>query len=382
MDRSLDQLRRRLLIHCTPSQADTAAEIATAHDTGLVVTGASADTIAHRLREKGFDGPILCDADRYSGPRRVDGGRGIHPAWCRRQQELGLVPLTDSGYLEPDNWNALRSILRVAALQRRPVIAMLPLAARWFAESHAVDDLARELDSYGVAVAVAIEHASDPFSVQYVVRHFLHLLRTTQVPVLLLRSDVSALGALCHGAFAAATGTTSSLRHIYPLTSKGIPRAAFPAVFIRHLLSYHRLDTCETVFARTPETSHFWLCDCVVCGGTTPDRLHDSDDQYSVALRHSLHAQLLLHDEIFRHTDTPDQRASAWHEACSHALFVHRQVAEHVPDWRTPAHLKSWHTVTDDPLRGRAGIPAQPTQRSVLFERPAEKPSVHESPGV
>ncbi len=371
MDRSLDQLRRRLLIQCRPSQADAAAEIAATHGGGLVLTGAEPEAAVRRLRRRGFGGPILCDADRYSGKRRVSAGRGIRPAWCRRQHDLGLIAVTDSGYLATRNWTGLRTILRAAAKQRGPVIAMLPLAARWFFRRPVVETMARELNAYGVPVAVALEHSSDPFGTQYVVRHFLHLLRATTVPVLLLRSDVSAIGALCHGAHTAAIGTTSALRHFYPGTPHGRPRPPGTSVFIRHLLSYHRLDTCEAVFAGTPDISQFWLCDCVVCGGATPARLRAADDPATVALHHSLHAQFLLHRELFRRVRTPEQLASAWHETCSHALFLHHQVAEHADRWRTPPNVRSWYAVTDDPLH-RAAIPQQPTDRSLPSPQPSE----------
>jgi hypothetical protein len=93
---------------------------------------------------------------------------------------------------------------------------VLPLDARWFAAPPVYEALAREINKYDVPVAVVIEHESDPFGVRYVVTGFLELLDAVRVPVLLLRSDVSALGALCHGAHAAAIGTTSALRHLYP----------------------------------------------------------------------------------------------------------------------------------------------------------------------
>ncbi|EID52320.1 hypothetical protein [Saccharomonospora xinjiangensis] len=371
MDRLLDQLARRLLIQCRPSQAEALAEIAAAHDSGLVITGATPESTVQTLRRRGFDGPILCDANRYAGRRRVSARRGIHPAWCRRQQALGLVALTDSGYLEARDWQGLRTILRAAATQRGAVVAMLPLSARWFATRAVSDALAGEVNTYGVPVAVAVEHPADPFGVQYVLRHFLGLVRATTVPVLLLRCDVSAIGALCHGVHAAAIGTTSGLRHLYPLLTGGRPRFAGVSVFVRHLLSYHRLDTCDTVLAGTPDSSQFWLCDCDICGGTTPARLRAADDPRTVALHHSLHAQLLLHREIFGRPRTPDQLVSSWHETCSHALFVHRQVADHVGRWHTPLHLKTWYAVTDDPLN-RADIPRQPARRLHPSPQPSD----------
>ena len=123
------------------------------------------------LRAHGFTGPILCDANRYSGRRRTAAGAGVRESWTAEQHDLGLVALTDSGYLAPHDWRGLRRILSEAARQPGPTIAMLPLSARWF--EHSVDGLVEEIDAFGVPVAVAIEHAKDPFGVQYLTRGFL-----------------------------------------------------------------------------------------------------------------------------------------------------------------------------------------------------------------
>ncbi len=174
-------------------QAKNAARVASAHGTGLVLTGRIPRPTVAALRDHGFTGPILCDANRYSGRRRTAAGGGVREAWTAEQHDLGLVALTDSGYLAPHDWRGLRRILAEAARGPGPTVAMLPLAARWF--EHSVDGLAEEIEHHRVPVAVTIEHAKDPFGVRYVTRGFLALLAVS-VPVLLLRSDISALGAL------------------------------------------------------------------------------------------------------------------------------------------------------------------------------------------
>ncbi|PXY28987.1 hypothetical protein BAY59_15180 [Prauserella coralliicola] len=368
MHPALDQLSDRLLIQCRLSHAAAAARIADEHDTGLVLTGSSPEPTVRYLRDQGFDRPILCDADRYSGTRRISAGKGIRPAWCRRQHDLGLTALTDSGYLATRNWTGLRTILRAAARQPEPTIAMLPLAARWFATPSVCDALARVINGQHVPVALAIEHRSDPFGAQYVLRGFLRLLDAIAVPVLLLRCDVSALGALCHGAHAAAIGTVSALRHFYPITVGGGPPPPRVSAFVTPLLSYHRLDTCERVVAGTPELHQLWPCDCPACHGATPAQLSTTEDPPVATTEHSLHAQLRLRAELLRHTG--EQRLSAWHEACSHALFVHDQVAETTTRWLAPANLRTWYAVTRDPLPHRTGIPRQPGRRAARTPRP------------
>lgn len=350
---SLEEIAGRLLIQCRPSQAAFAAEVAGTWDAGLVLTGGALERTVRELRDRGFTGPLLCDADRYSGGNRVRAARGTHPAWLGRQADLGLLPLTDSGYVALYDIQGLRTILRSAVRRRTPSVAVLPLSARWFATNPARGALVREIDAHGVPVALAIEHRDDPFGVQYLVRGFLHLLAAVTVPVLLLRSDIAAAGAVCHGAHAAAIGTISALRHTYPSARRrGGPRPGVPA-FVAPLLAFHRLETLGHVFGNTPDLAQLWPCECPVCAGRTPACCGSAAD----ASRHSLHAMLGLHADL-RRARTREAMISAWHEHCSHALGVHEQVAETVPDWRAPAGVRSWTKVTDDPIPVR--IPAQP----------------------
>jgi hypothetical protein len=360
--RDLDVLAGRLLIQCRPRQATAAAEIAGAYSTGIVITGTSSIATARYLRDVGFDGPILCDANRYSGRRRIRAGRGIRPAWCRAQHELDLIALTDSGYLAKRNWIGLRTILRAAERQAPPVIAVLPLDARWFAASPVCEALAREINRYGIPVAIVIEHESDPFGVRYVVAGFLKLLNAVRVPMLLLRSDISALGALCHGAHAAAIGTTSALRHLYPELPHRRPPPPGISAFVTPLLTYHRLDTCERIVAQTPDLEHLWQCHCPVCGGATPDKLVRASrrETDTAAYLHSLYTQLDLHDQLSL-ARTREALISTWHETCSHALFIHRDLAQVMQRWRIPANLRGWVATTDDPHRG--DIPHQVPER-------------------
>ena len=354
----LEHLAGRLLIQCRSAHAVAAAEVAATHGGGLVVTGAGAEATVRNLRDNHrFSGPILCDADRYSGRRRVFAGRGIAPGWFRRQRDLGVVPLSNSGYLAARNVTGLRTILRGTAREEQPAIAMLPVAARWFATTAVSDAFAREINRAGVPVAVAIERDGDPFGAQYLLRGFLRLLSQVDVPLLLLRSDVSALGALCHGAHTAAIGTISALRHIHPIRPGGGSRPAGIATFVKPLLSYHTVDTIGQIVARTPEYEHLWPCLCPTCDGQVP-----VPDSAEAAFRHALHTQLQLRDELFRAQDR-QALISTWHEHCSHALSMHDDVTRFRTSHRPPAALRNWVRLTEDPLSAHRTVPGQPRER-------------------
>jgi hypothetical protein len=325
---TLGDLSGRLLVQCRPGQAKNAARVASAHGTGLVLTGRMPRPTVEALRAHGFTGPILCDANRYSGRRRATAALGVRDAWTAEQHDLGLVALTDSGYLGPQDWQGLRRILAEAARQPGPVVAMLPLSARWFEQS--VDGLAEEIDHYGVPVAIAIEHAKDPFGVRYVARGFLALL-AVRVPVLLLRSDVSAIGALAHGTHAAAIGTTQRLRRIPPRAGRGV--VGFPSLraFVPPLLGHHPLDAMSRL-------APYWPCDCHECAGRTLTELERAQRPEVSAFRHSLSAQLTLWSTVRSAASAVD----GWLAHCGQALSVHRRLAMTLPAWYPPANLHSW----------------------------------------
>lgn len=347
----LGELHGQLLVQCQPGQAKNAARVATAHNTGLVLTGRTPRPVVRALREHGFTGPILCDANRYSGRRRSTAISGPHAAWTAEQHDLGLVALTDSGYLAEHDWVGLRRILSTAARQPGQVIPMLPLAANWF--EHSVDGLVAELNDFGLPTAIAIEHSKDPFSVRYLIRGFLSLL-AADVPIMLLRADISAIAASFHGAHTAAIGTTSALRHVYPRGGPGSPRLPSISAFVPRLLDYRPLPTIAT------QTPPGWSCDCPECAGRPLATLARSPRPEASAFRHSLSAQLTLFDRL-RQRPAP---IAAWHELCATALAEHRRLAETLPDWHAPTNLRAWYQLTRDAVPDGAPLPRQQDERA------------------
>src|SRR5438874_202751 len=122
----LELLRDRLLVQCPVNHAVEAARVAAIHGGGLVITGGGAIEKARELRNTGFSGPILCDADQYVGAKRRLAGRGITPGWCERQREISGIALTDSGFVGSGDTAGLRCILKAAASRPAPTIALLP----------------------------------------------------------------------------------------------------------------------------------------------------------------------------------------------------------------------------------------------------------------
>ncbi|HYQ69309.1 hypothetical protein [Actinophytocola sp.] len=300
---SLEGLRYRLLVQCPLERADTVAPITARYHSGLVLTGPKPRSTVRHLHRLGYQAPILCDAARYTGRHRVPAGAGLSRDWTAEQHDLGLVALTDSGYLAAGDWAGLYRVLHDAAHQPQPLVVTLPLANGWFAERTQLTRLIATLNDARLPVAVV--------GTRYVTGGLVRLLAAT-VPVLVLRSDIGALGALCHGAHTGALGITSGL-------------------FVPALLGHHRPAVLARIVSRTPDLAHLWPCRCPECTGAVPTHL-DPEGIY----RHSLHTQLALGDQL--HHD-----AMTWRESCGDALAVHRKVAEVMPNWPPPEALQRWH---------------------------------------
>jgi hypothetical protein len=314
----VDDLLGRLLVQCPLERADTVAPIAAMYRSGLVLTGPKPRATVRHLRRTGYSGPILCDAGRYTGRRRVHAGAGVRAGWIAEQHDLGLVALTDSGYLTPGDWPGLDRLLADAAGQPQPLLVTLPLSPGWFAVRTWVDRLVTTLDEAQLPVAVVIGNGS--FGTRYVIHGLVRLLTAT-VPVMVLRSDINALGAVCNGAHAGALGVTSGL-------------------FVPALLGHHRPAVLARIVARTPDLARHWPCHCRECPGSVPTHL-SPDGIY----RHSLHTQLTLAEQLL-HEEDP---AASWRERCGQALAVHQQVAEVMPAWPTPVALRCWRELTPLP---------------------------------
>jgi hypothetical protein len=336
-----------LLVQCTASQAARAAEVVDRSSSGLVISGPGAAVQAESLRERGAAFPILCDAQRYTGRKRAFASADFSAQWLAVQRGLDGPVLTDSGYVDKRDVNGLRSILRRTLPLGDNTFATLPLHADWLKDPQDREVLLHEVSFARVPVAVALEHSADPLGVQQVLRGLLALL-ATDVPVLLLRSDVSAIGALCHGAHAAAIGTTTALRHIYPLPKPGAGgggRRAGVAVFVPHCLSYLGADKVAGAVQRTPDLSHLWACGCTACGGRPMDHFATTTNEAErsdTAFRHSLELLHQLRDELFAPHLTDADRTLAWHERCEAAAAHHAEIAAELFGWRPPPFLNAW----------------------------------------
>lgn len=349
---------RPLLIQCWTDEAETLAPCTDQPGSGLVITAANgrrerAYEIARRLRENGYRRPMLLDAARYATKARparaTSGGAEDDPAdfdprWLELQRDLGLSVLTDSGYVHQGDGEGLARILAGAA-RLGDAIALLPLHPSWLVEPVARRRLLRRINGFRVPVAILLEHVANPFDVPGAVDGLLEVL-AGEVPVLLLRSDVSAFGALACGAVAAAVGTSAALRHLHP----GRWVCSAPSVFVPSVLSYKRLDQIRPAKERNPDAV-LWRCECPTCRGSDLDWIlaRPKDQWAALAATHSVHELLRLHAR-WKIGRNPDIDRVSWREQCWHANWQREHAG-----WKPSPALAYWHRAIDGQPDGPPG---------------------------
>ncbi|WP_238012370.1 hypothetical protein KZZ52_49215 [Dactylosporangium sp. AC04546] len=338
---------RSLLVYCSANQALRCAPVADRHRGGLVVSPHQRDeagllaTAAYLLRQRGFAAPLLLDAARYAGQARLPASAPFNPRWLRRQRELGLPVLTDSGYVDADDERGLAGLLHRAAAVPG-AIAVLPLHPSWLHDRMRRAVLTGHVRAAAVPVALVLEAARDPFALPGVVAGLLALLRC-EVPVLLLRSDVSALGALCHGATAAAVGTVGALRHLAPRYDvRGpVPRPP-PSTVFRPTLSYRRLGAIARAKRGHPEPA-LWGCGCEACDGRDVDWMAGlpERDREVPAFEHAIRVLQDLRGGLLGDSVPLAAARRSWAARCADAVFRSRELG-----WAPAPMLTRWREET------------------------------------
>lgn len=321
---------------------------------GLVLTGEKALITATYVRQhKHYSRPLLIDRDRYSGKNRLLAAHAFDNNWISRQRDLGVAGvLPDAGYIGEGDEAGLASILARVHDLGPDVIAPLALHVTWLDRKRGLPVLLEHVGAAGVPIAIALEHQADPLDQRYAVSGLLNLL-ALPIPVIVLRCDISAIGALCFGARAAAVGTRTGLRHIFPPDNGGGGGTAKIAALVRGCLAFVSLDKLDLAMQADPENA-VWICRCVVCADRTLDWLGSAPDPEAVAYLHSLETLYQIRSDVVSAHSTDRQRQQSWVAQCSSAQFHHIDLGHTVPIWGQPRKaLGHWFHLGSELLRPR-----------------------------
>ncbi len=349
MSERLERLRDALLVQCTAAQAYDALTLADRAGAGVVVcTRKRRDVWALAYAAERVGTSLLVDAERYKGKARLLGSERFDPGWLRMQREAELPVLSDSGYIGEHDLAGLDSVLGQARAHG-DVIAVLPLASSWwFDRARGLSYLLDRVHDAGVPIAVTLEHRDDPLSVARTLDGVLALLRVG-VPVVQLRCDVSGLGLLCHGAHAAAVGTSTSMRHLYPVSTGGGRggRSASISTLVGGCLSYVAIEKIALAVAADPDDSLWTACLCPACKGRQLDTIAQAPEHErpGLAFGHALHTLFDLRDHLVGRAVDRVARQESWRQHCSSALGRYDELGADGQGWKVPAFLRNWNRV-------------------------------------
>jgi hypothetical protein len=305
---------------------------------GLVLVGERSIATAAQLIRTGFKQPILTDRRRYAGKQRALGQSRFDPTWIAGQRQCALpAVLTDSGYVGQHDFTSLKSVLTQTAALGSGVIATLPLHSSWLQKNR--KELTAAINDAAVPVALILEDRDDPLAVKATLVGLVSLLRSVQTPVLLLSCDVSALGALAFGAYAAAVGTRTGLRHLYPAGAGGPPRDDMESALIRDCLAFRKVARVAQAVVADPDDP-MWVCWCQFCRGRRLDWLVTAS---RLQIRgHSIELLLDLRDHLVQGAAGPS-REQSWRAQCRSAQFRHEAIQDSGVFWgEPPAAIRRW----------------------------------------
>ena len=267
--------------------------------------------------------------------------------WLIRQQAAGVpLVLTDTPRIRNRDRSALRKALSRWAEVDEPTLVVLPIEPWWLREG--LSCLTEEVRSAGRPVAIVLLHRFNGLDVAGAIAGLLTFLSAVgEVPVVLLRCDISAVGGVAYGAFAGFVGWSANTRHgALPMR---LPERAedddepdqSPTIFVPALHDYFKASKLPA-FARIRRLEVL-RCDDPVCGGSSLLRVTELGEVDLAAARVMTYRHNMASTEQITHRifSAPQPR-DAWWEACKAGADMSASLAENGITLPAPRWLRQW----------------------------------------
>ena len=265
--------------------------------------------------------------------------------WLMRQQTAGVpLILTDTPRIRNKDISALRKALARWDAIDEPTLVVLPIEPWWLREG--LSDLIEEVRAAGRPVAVVLLHRYNGLDIKGAVAGLEKFVSAVKpLPVVLLRSDISAVGAVAHQAFAGFVGWSANTRH-GPLPMRqpegdDDERDESPSVLVPALNDYLKTSKLS-VFARIRRLDVL-RCDDRVCRGDSLLRIADLSetdlrDGRMLACLHNLASTEQLARRVLAAADPRD----AWWETCNAGAKLTASLAERGVSLPQRRWLRQW----------------------------------------
>lgn len=306
------------------------------------------ETTAAELRRGGFDGALVIDPARYDRDAPVYEQLpfgGVLQDWVDRQAQHRVAAyLSPSPYVGDGDFGALQAIiddgvefcrLCSAAGHPAPGFLVVPVARSWLT-TH-LDPFVSRLGDAAVPVALMLGDPTDPLGSQAAVEGLVAMV-TALDAVALMRSDLSAIGAVAWGALMGSIGTLTSSRHFVQPTKRagGVSGDKTPSVLVEGIVSYVRGSKLEYVEG----DGGFLTCHCPVCDGRSLTRFGQTLHAHE-AFFHNQHVWQAIAAKVLGQAAAA--RPAAWREVCERALdaLVELEARTGV-SFPPPGYLRAW----------------------------------------
>jgi hypothetical protein len=306
------------------------------------------ETTALELRRGGFDGALVID------PARYDRGAPVHEQlpfggvlqdWVDRQAQHQVAAyLSPSPYVDDGDLGALQAIvddgvefcrLCSEAGHPAPGFLVVPVARSWLT-TH-LDPLVGRLVDAAVPVALMLGDPTDPLGSQAAVEGLVAMV-TALDTVALMRSDLSAIGAVAWGALMGSIGTLTSSRHFVQPTKRagGVSGDKTPSVLVEAIASYIRGSKLEYVEG----DGGLLTCHCPICDGRSLTRFGQTL-YLPEAVFHNQHVWQAIAARVLGQAEAA--QPVAWRAVCEQALdaLVELEARTGV-SFPPPGYLRAW----------------------------------------
>jgi hypothetical protein len=292
---------------------------------------------------------ILIDPAAYAPQGRTEPtGLFDYDDWLIRQQAADVpVILTDTPRLPNNNRLALHEALTRWDELDQPTLVVLPIESWWLRPGLAW--LTEEVRAAGRPVAIVLLHQFNGLDPAGAVAGLLRFIAdVAPLPVVLLRCDISAIGAVAHGAFAGFVGWGTGGRHgplpIRPAKADD-QRDDSPSVLVPALTDYLKTSKLPALRDRGLDDRALDVlrCDDPVCGGESLLRIAELSeasvrDGRLLAGRHNLASTEQLARRILADAEPRD----AWRETCRAGTAASASLAESGVSLPESRWLRQW----------------------------------------
>lgn len=266
--------------------------------------------------------------------------------WLERQRAAGApLLLTDTGRIRRGDREALRKALGRWETLDEPTLVVLPVESWWLRGGLAC--LAEEVRAAGRPVGLVLLDHYNALDTAGAISGLLTFLSAVgKLPIVMLRCDVSAVGAVAHGAFAGFAGMSASARH-GPLPMRRISetdadreRDDSPAVLVPALHDYHKASKLPALAHGESDVTR---CDYSCCRGESllrVTRLYEVD--VAAARAQAYIHNIAAHEHIARRVLGAEEPKDAWWESCKAGADTMVSLIEAGVSLSVPRWLRQW----------------------------------------